>query len=300
MHCIHFVKMQATGNDFVVIDACKMQRDWPELARAMCQRRFGVGSDGLILVLPSDEADFRMRMFNPDGSEAEACGNGLRCFVRYVIEKGLTNVTDLRIETLAGIREAQAKADLVRVAMGVPELTPDKIPVKVDSTTVPVLDYPIKLKDTEIKASFISMGNPHAACFLNDPVADFPLLDIGPQVERHPIFPNRTNFGIANVVSRGQLKARVWERGAGETLSCGSGACAIAVAARLHGLANDKIGVELPGGTLRVDWDGRGEVHLSGPAETVFEGEWRDQLSGGVEGYVNARQYLGKDKVHAR
>ena len=274
MHCIHFVKMQATGNDFVVIDACKMQRDWPELARAMCQRRFGVGSDGLILVLPSDEADFRMRMFNPDGSEAEACGNGLRCFVRYVIEKGLTKVTDLRIETLAGIREAQAKADLVRVAMGVPELTPDKIPVKVDSTTVPVLDYPIKLKDTEIKASFISMGNPHAACFLNDPVADFPLLDIGPQVERHPIFPNRTNFGIANVVSRGQLKARVWERGAGETLSCGSGACAIAVAARLHGLIGNEVEIELPGGTLMVDWDGRGEVHLSGPAEVVFEGEW--------------------------
>ncbi|MCL0035930.1 diaminopimelate epimerase [Dehalococcoidia bacterium] len=269
-----FTKMQATGNDFVVLDALQMEQDWPDLAGAMCKHRFGIGADGLILVLSSDKADFRMRIFNPDGSEAEACGNGLRCFVRYVIEKGLTGKMRLKIETPAGIREAQATSDLVQVAMGLPEFAPDKIPVRIERVTVPVLDYPLKLKDVEIKTSLVSMGNPHAVCFLDQPVADFPLSDIGPQIEHHQIFPNRTNFEIVNVVGRGSLRARVWERGAGETLSCGSGACAIAVAARLHGFGDDMIEIELPGGTLWVGWDGRGEVGLGGPAAMVFEGEW--------------------------
>jgi diaminopimelate epimerase len=268
-----FTKMQATGNDFVVLEAFQMEEDWTGLARAMCRRRFGIGADGLILVLSSDKADFRMRMFNPDGSEAEACGNGLRCFVRYVIEKGLTGKTRLKIETLAGAREAQATSDSVRVAMGLPEFAPDKIPVRIESVTVPVLDYPIKLKAIDMKTSLVSMGNPHAVCFLDEPVADFPLTDIGPQIEHHQVFPNRTNFEIVNAVGKGYLRARVWERGVGETLSCGSGACAIAVAARLRGLGDDTIEVELPGGTLRVDWDGRGEVWLSGPAVVVFDGE---------------------------
>jgi len=273
-----FTKMQATGNDFVVLDALQMEQDWPDLARVMCRRRFGIGADGLILVLPSDKADFRMRMFNPDGSEAEACGNGLRCFVRYVIEKGLTGKTTLVIETPAGTRETQATSDAVRVAMGLPEFAPDKIPVRIERVTVPVLDYPIKLKDIEIKTSFVSMGNPHAVCFLDGPVGDFPLTDIGPQIEHHQVFPNRTNFEIVNVVGKGHLRARVWERGVGETLSCGSGACAIAVAARLHGFGDDTIEIELPGGTLRVDWDGWGEVGLSGPAVVVFEGNWCNQM----------------------
>ncbi|MBT9149602.1 MAG: diaminopimelate epimerase [Dehalococcoidia bacterium] len=289
-----FTKMQATGNDFVLLDAHQVEQNWPELARDMCRRHFGIGADGLILVLPSDKADFRMRMFNPDGSEAEACGNGLRCFVRYVIEKRLTGKTRLKIETRAGIREAsiefrvsssegggvaskletQNSKLLVRVAMGLPEFAPDKIPVRIESVTVPVLDYPLNLKDIEIKMSLVSMGNPHAVCFLDEPVAGFPLSDIGPQIEHHQVFPNRTNFEIVNVVGKRQLRARVWERGAGETLSCGSGACAIAVAARLHGFGDDMIEIELPGGTLMVGWDGRGEVWLSGPAETVFEGEF--------------------------
>jgi diaminopimelate epimerase len=269
-----FTKMQATGNDFVVLDAFQMEQDWPDLARAMCKRRFGIGADGLILVLSSDKADFRMRMFNPDGSEAEACGNGLRCFVRCVIEKGLTVKTKLAIETLAGIRETEATSDSVRVSMGLPEFAPDKIPVRIESVTIPVLDYPIELAGREIKASFVSMGNPHAVCFLDEPLTDFPLTDIGPRIEHHQVFPNRINFEIVNAVGKGYLRARVWERGVGETLSCGSGACAIAVAARLRGLGDDTIEVELPGGTLRVDWDGRGEVWLSGPAVVVFEGEW--------------------------
>jgi diaminopimelate epimerase len=269
-----FTKMQATGNDFVFLDAFEMEKDWPDLARAMCRRRFGIGSDGLILVLLSDKADFRMRIFNPDGSEAEACGNGLRCFARYVIERGLTGKTKLVIETLAGIRETEATSDSVRVAMGLPEFTPDKIPVKIDGVTIPVLDYPIKLAGREIKTSFVSMGNPHAVCFLDGPVGDFPLTDIGPQIEHHQVFPNRTNFEIVNAIGKGRLRARVWERGVGETLSCGSGACAIAVAARLLGFGDDTIEIQLPGGTLRVDWDGRGDLWLSGPASVVFEGEW--------------------------
>jgi diaminopimelate epimerase len=268
-----FTKMQATGNDFVVIDARKARRDWPELAKAVCQRRFGVGSDGLILILSSAKADFRMRMFNPDGSEAEACGNGLRCFVRYVVEKRLTNKRELKIETLAGIREAKIEADLVRVAMGAPQFAPAQIPANIESQSAPVLDYPISVNGREIKVSLVSMGNPHAVSFLNDPVADFPLSDIGPRIEHHPIFPNRTNFEVVNVLEK-KLRARVWERGAGETLSCGSGACAIAVAARLHGFVGNEVELELPGGRLRVEWEGRGEVWLSGPAEMVFEGEW--------------------------
>lgn len=275
-----FTKMQSTGNDFVVLDAFQMEEDWPGLARAMCKRCFGIGADGLILVLPSDKADFRMRIFNTDGSEAEACGNGLRCFARYVIEKGLTGKTGLMIETPAGTREAQVTSDAVRVAMGLPEFTPDKIPVSIERVTVPVLDYPIKLADREIKTSLVSMGNPHTVCFLDGPVADFPLTDIGPQIEHHEVFPNKTNFEIVNVVGKGHLRVRVWERGVGETLSCGSGACAVAVAARLYGLGDDSIEIELPGGTLGVDWDGRGEVWLSGPAVVVFEGNWVNQMVG--------------------
>jgi len=269
-----FTKMQATGNDFILIDARAFEYDWRGLARTMCQRRFGVGADGLILILPSLRADYRIHMFNPDGSEAEACGNGLRCSVRYAIEKGLTSKTELRIETLAGIREAHTEVDLVRVAMGVPQFDPVEIPANIESQTTPVLDYPIEVNRRELKVSLVSMGNPHAVCFINEPVADFPLPDIGPLVEHHPIFPNRTNFEIVNMVDKRLLRARVWERGAGLTLSCGSGACAIMVAARLHDFVGDEVELELPGGMLGVGWDGRGEVWLSGPAETVFEGEW--------------------------
>ncbi len=269
-----FTKMQAAGNDFIVADAHNMEQDWPALVSAMCKRRFGVGADGLILVLPSDSAHFRMRMFNPDGSEAEACGNGLRCFVRYLVDRGLTGEKDLKVETMAGIRDAQYNTGVVRVAMGSPLLAPQEIPVEVKDDTYPILDYLIELNDSEIKASFVSMGNPHAVTFIEKPVDSFPLSSIGPQIEAHPTFPNRTNFEVVNMVGKGKLKARVWERGAGETMSCGTGACAIAVAARLHEIVSDRAEVELPGGTLSVEWDGKEEVWLSGPAEAVFEGEW--------------------------
>ncbi len=272
-----FVKMQATGNDFIVIDARGLERDWPELAKAMCQCRFGVGADGLILLLSSQVADLRMRMFNPDGSEAEACGNGLRCLARYAVESGLAPAQELKVETMAGIRAVSPKVEegvvsSVRVAMGRPEFAPAAIPAKLD--IMPIIDYAITVAGKKLKVDILSMGNPHAVRFMEKPVAHFALAKIGPEVENHPIFPHRTNFEVANVVNRGQIRARVWERGAGETLSCGTGACAIAVVARLHGYVDDKVDIILPGGTLTVDWDGAGEVYLSGPAEFVFEGEW--------------------------
>jgi diaminopimelate epimerase len=277
---MNFVKMQATGNDFILIEARRMKRDWSALAKSMCHRRFGVGSDGILLILPSKKADFYMRMFNPDGSEAEACGNGLRCAARYAIENGLVDKPEVRIETPAGIKIARVLGKKgIQVNMGKPVLKPAAIPVVVQgrkaSDKATVIDCPLTVGKRKLKITCVSMGNPHAVCFLDRPVAEFPLAEIGPQVEHHPMFPNRVNFEIVNFISRKKLMARVRERGAGETLSCGTGACAIAVAARLKGLTDNPVDIILPGGTLTIDWDGNGEVLLSGPAEVVFEGKWK-------------------------
>ncbi|MCX5995623.1 MAG: diaminopimelate epimerase [Chloroflexi bacterium] len=276
-----FIKLQATGNDFVLIDARRMKRDWSALAKAMCHRHFGVGADGLLLILPSKVADFYMRMFNPDGSEAEACGNGLRCAARYAKESGLASGAEIGIETPTGIKRLQTRGrKSIQVAMGLPILAPSAIPVIVERKgtrdTAPVVAYPLAIGKRNLKITCVSIGNPHAVCFLEQPVADFPLAEVGPKVEQHPMFPNRVNFEIVNVISRSKLRARVWERGAGETLSCGTGACAIAVASRLKGLTDSPVDIILPGGTLIIYWDGRGEVLLSGPAEVVFEGKWKD------------------------
>lgn len=268
---IKFTKMQATGNDFVIMEA-KRKRDWVALARAMCDRRFGVGADGIILVMPANKADIRMRMFNPDGSEAEACGNGTRCLVRYAIDRGLVDGAEFTIETLGGLRKARQVGKLIQVDMGEPVFKAVLIPVKAKLDAV--IDYPLTIDGRKLSLTCLSMGNPHAAAFIDEPVEKFPLEVIGPQVERHAFFPKRVNFEIANVTGKDVIRARVWERGAGETLSCGSGACAIAVAARLHELCGKKANIALPGGTLTIDWDGKGEVKLTGPAEEVFEGEW--------------------------
>jgi diaminopimelate epimerase len=279
---MNFIKLQATGNDFVLIDGRKIkQRDWSALTKAMCDRHFGAGSDGLLLILPSKKADFYMRMFNPDGSEAEACGNGLRCAARYATESGLASGADIRIETAAGIKVLRAlDKKNIQVVMGKPVLKPSLIPVIVNRKSVPkaspVIDYPLTVSKMKLKITCVAMGNPHAVCFLEQPVADFPLAEIGPKVEHHPMFPNRVNFEIVNVIRGKKLRARVWERGAGETLSCGTGACAIAVASRLKRLTDNPVDIILPGGTLAADWDGKGEVLLSGPAEIVFEGKWKD------------------------
>jgi diaminopimelate epimerase len=290
-----FSKLQATGNDFILVDALTGpgKGDWGELARAMCDRHFGVGADGLILVQNSTSANLKMRLFNSDGSEAEVSGNGLRCFAKYAIEKKLVGKMSSRagqrnrsltIETLSGVRKVEAyvarnRVNRAEVNMGLPRFQPEQIPVKVKVDIIPILDYPLVIDGKKLNLSLLSMGNPHAVSFLSRPVADFPLAEIGAKVERHPMFPRRTNFEVARVLSRGKIEARVWERGVGETLACGSGACAIAVAAQLSDYVNSQVDIILDGGTLAVSWDRVGEVLLSGPVEEVFTGEWLEERS---------------------
>jgi diaminopimelate epimerase len=286
-----FSKLQATGNDFMVVDARTMEADWSKLARAMCDRHSGVGADGLILVQNSTSADLKMRLFNSDGSEAEVSGNGLRCFAKYAIEKGLTDrrsrqagqsYRPVTIETLSGVRKVKAymsgnTVNRAEVNMGLPRFQPEQIPVKVSVDIMPILKYPLVIDGKKLTLSLLSMGNPHAVSFLSRPVADFPLADVGPKVERHTMFPQRTNFEVARVVSRGRVEARVWERGVGETLACGSGASAIAVAAQLLDYVDRQVDIILTGGTLTVSWDRVGEVLLAGPVEEVFTGEWIEE-----------------------
>ncbi len=290
---MRFSKLQATGNDFILVDARSMEAEWAKLARAMCDRHFGVGADGLMLVQNSSVADLRMRLFNSDGSEAEVSGNGLRCFVKYAIEKGLTgkkssqagqSSRSLSVETLSGVREVEAwmsgsKVNRAVVNMGLPRFQPDQIPVKVKFDMTPILTYPLTIDRKKLTLSILSMGNPHAVSFLSQPVADFRLCEVGPKIEKHPMFPQRTNFEIAKVLSRGKVEARVWERGVGETLACGSGASAIAVAAQLLGYVDGQVDIILAGGTLTVSWDRVGEVLLAGPVDEVFTGEWLEGRS---------------------
>ena len=283
-----FSKLQATGNDFILVDARTMEGEWSRLAQAMCDRHFGVGADGLILVQDSTIADLKMRLFNPDGSEAEVSGNGLRCFAKYVIEKGLSDKMSSRaeqgncslpIETLSGVRKVKAymsgnKVNRVEVNMGLPQFQPEHIPIEGKVDIIPILDYPLVINGKKLTLAILSMGNPHAVSFSSRPIAEFPLAELGPKVERHPMFPQRTNFEVAKVLSRGKIEARVWERGVGETLACGSGACAIAVAAQLFDYVEPQVDIILKGGNLTVSWDRVGEVLLIGPVEEVFTGEW--------------------------
>ena len=281
-----FTKMHGAGNDYVYVDARSEDRDWSELSRQMSDRHFGVGGDGLILIKNSDVADLKMSMFNADGSEAEMCGNGIRCFVKYAVDRGIVSdsAASVSVETLAGIRQIatiteDGRVTGARVSMGTPILTPKDVPVKLESAGEygpgPVLGYPLQMDGYDLPLSFVSMGNPHAVTFIDTPVAEFPLHTVGPRLEHHPIFPNRVNFEIVNIESRNHLTARVWERGSGETMACGTGACGIAVASILGGYTGNTVDITLPGGTLRVDWDGEGEVFLEGPAQEVFSGEWK-------------------------
>ena len=284
---MNFTKMQGAGNDFILVETSDMQRDWSSVARAICDRHFGVGGDGLLLVLPSDKADFQMRIFDPDGSEAEACGNGIRCLAKYVYQEGLisTETDRILVETVAGIREIKLhkrgdKLISIRASMGKPEFSANDIPVVIGDNEDSIVDiksmlgYPVTIDGTELLLNLVSMGNPHAVYFWQRPVSDFPLLQIGPKVEHLAIFPNRVNFEVASVISRQQIEVRVWERGVGETLACGSGACAVAVAAQLYGYIDNKVDIKLLGGILKLEWNGTGEVIMNGPAEKVFSGEW--------------------------
>jgi diaminopimelate epimerase len=279
---MRFTKWQGTGNDFVLLEAQAEEHDWPRLARAMCDRHFGVGADGLLLLLPSELADLRMRMFNPDGSEAEMCGNGLRCLVRHAVDRGLARPRDerLRVDTGAGVLTAESLSEKgrerwVRVGMGCPRFAPAEIPVLTDAEP-PIRNLSLAVNGQIVSVTCLSMGNPHAVHFHARAVATYPLERVGPMVETHPLFPQRANFEVARVLNRELIEARVWERGAGATLACGSGASAVMVAARLHNLVEDRVEVRLPGGTLLLEWDGESEVYLSGPAERVFTGEWPD------------------------
>ena len=284
---MRFIKMQGAGNDFVLLEAKNGQHDWPRLSVAMCDRHYGIGADGLLVLLPSDRADFRMRIFNADGSESNTCGNGLRCLVKHYID-GIpdnTAVKEIMVETGAGIRQARinhidGNIAQIQTGMGQPAIGLDSIPIIPENKAEGIVDITSAMSNSlniagiELDLFLVSMGNRHAIHFIKEPVKDFPLSKFGPQVERYKEFPEGVNFEIANIKDRGLIEARVWERGVGETLACGSGACAISVAAQLLGYVGSQVDISLPGGILNIEWDGTGEVFLSGPAETVFVGEW--------------------------
>jgi diaminopimelate epimerase len=277
-----FAKLHGAGNDFFVVEGAGQQRDWSALAAVMCERYTGAGADGLLVALPSSAAQVKMRLFNADGSEAEMSGNGVRCFAKYVVENGLARPDgdDLTVETGAGtiivtlIREGGSVVGAT-VDMGPPRFEAKEIPVAVERAA-PVLDLPVTVDDASYVVNCVSMGNPHAVHFVDQPVAAFPLRDIGPRVEHHPLFPARVNFEVAQVIDRGHIQSRTWERGVGETQACGTGASAIMVMARLHALVDDVVEVNEPGGVLTLRWNGEGSVVLSGPAAFVYSGDWPD------------------------
>ena len=275
---VKFTKMHGLGNDYVYMDAINQKiENRSELAKFVSDRHFGIGSDGLILICPSEKADFRMQMFNQDGSEAEMCGNGIRCVGKFVYDKGLTNKTTITVETLAGIKtlvmtEKNGKIEAVRVNMGEPILEPKLIPVISEEN--PVKNLQLKAEDKEFKFTCVSRGNPHAVAFIEEDVNDFDICKYGAKLEVNKAFPNKANIEFINVIDDKTLKMRVWERGAGETLACGTGACASAVAAMLNGYTSREVTVHLLGGDLKIEWSkADNHVYMTGTATTVFEGE---------------------------
>ena len=274
---IKFTKMHGLGNDYVYMDAIHQNIENESLlAQFVSNRNFGIGSDGLILICKSDIADFKMRMFNSDGSEAEMCGNGIRCVGKFVYDKGMTDKTEVRIETLAGIKVLnfnikEGKVESVRVDMGEPILEPKNIPVISEEEIVKNLK--IKAIDKEFKFTAVSMGNPHAITLVED-VKSFDVKKYGEVIEIDSKFPNKTNVEFIEILDKDNIKMRVWERGAGETLACGTGAGASVVACILKNLTNSKVKVELLGGFLEIEWNQEdNHVYMTGPAVTVFEGE---------------------------
>lgn len=276
---IRFTKMHGIGNDFVMVDATRQRLDessLPDLSSKICDRRFGVGSDGLILALKDDVAPFRMRMLNPDGSESEMCGNGVRCFAVFVRQLGLTEESCIDVATGAGRLRVELLKEGIRVDMGHARLTRGEIGMAGPSTDR-FLDQPVTAGDKTFFATAVSMGNPHLVIFA-DAVDEVDLDELGPKLERHPLFPERVNVHFVQVQGPSELIQRTWERGAGKTLACGTGACACAVAAALTSRANRDVTVHLPGGDLRIEYKETGRVFMTGPAVTVFEGEWPGSL----------------------
>ena len=274
--------MHGAGNDYIYISPADeyKQYDWSELSVTMSDRHTGIGSDGIILALPSERADLKMRMFNADGSEGKMCGNGIRCLVSFAIDESIIepNHSPVSVETQSGILTVypnieEGKMISAQVSMGSPGLTSASIPVTINGLDK-ISDYPLRIAGEEYKINCVSMGNPHAVAFLDTPVEDIPLDKIGPIVENHEIFPEGVNFEIVNIIDRKHVKVRVWERGSGLTLACGTGACAVAVSAHLHKYIDDDVVVTLPGGDLLIRWPGSGNVVMEGPVDKVFEGEW--------------------------
>ena len=278
---ILFTKMHGIGNDFVVIGALDglplPEERLADFARFVCDRHFGVGADGVIWVLPSPIADFQMRIFNPDGSEAEMCGNGIRCAVKWFYDRDYAKGATVQVDNLAGIKTVQVHAEgdravAVTVDMGTPIFTPDRIPTTLGDGKEAV-EVPLVVDGVgQLTVTALSMGNPHCVLFVDD-VAAFPVEQVGPKIEHHPAFPRRTNVEFVQVLSDSELKVRVWERGAGLTLACGTGACAALAAAVRTGRTKRSAFVHLPGGTLQVQWRSDGHIAMTGPAVEVFRGE---------------------------
>ena len=273
---IKFTKMQGLGNDYVYMDAIHQKiENESSLAQFVSNRHFGIGSDGLILICKSDVADFKMRMFNSDGSEAEMCGNGIRCVGKFVYDKGLTDKTTVTIETLAGIKTLElntkdGKVETVKVDMGEPILNPKEIPVISDEE--PVKNLMLEAEGRKFKFTCVSMGNPHAITEVED-TEKFDVEKYGKVLEVDKAFPNKINVEFIQIVDKNHVKMRVWERGAGETLACGTGACATAVACYLNGKTDRNVEVELLGGKLYIEWnEENNHIYMTGPAVTVFEG----------------------------
>ena len=280
-----FTKMHGTGNDFVVIDCfgadgVSIADEAASRAVELCNRNFGIGGDGVILVMRGKETAFQMRMYNPDGSEAEMCGNGIRCFAKFVVDRDMTGgELTVPVETGAGllvvngIKGADGKVASVRVDMGEPVLIPSRIPTTLGADPGPIVDEPLTVGDRTLRFTLVSMGNPHAVTFVSS-VRDFPVHEIGPLVEKHPVFPRRTNTEFIEVLNDHEVNFRVWERGAAETLACGTGACASAVACALNHHTGRHVLVHLPGGDLDIEWsEADNHVYMTGPAVEVFEGE---------------------------
>jgi diaminopimelate epimerase len=271
---LEFTKMHGAGNDFVVLDG--IARELPPLeplARRLADRHFGVGFDQLLVARPSKAADFRMEIYNADGSQAEMCANGIRAFFKFLRDRGYADADSIRVETLGGIVVPRwVGEDRVTVDMGEPVLAPAKIPTLLGEGDGPVLDARLEVGGGTLRVSSISMGNPHAVIYVDD-IDAAPVGELGPLVESHPAFPNRVNVEFVELVSRDRLCQRTWERGTGETLACGSGACAVAVVSILRGVADHEVIVALPGGELSIQWEGDGtSVFMTGPAANVFTG----------------------------
>jgi len=297
---IHFTKMHGLGNDFILID-CRVQacpsgtKNLRHISRQFCDRRFGIGADQILLLDNSSKADFQMRILNADGSEVEMCGNGIRCLAQYIWDRRLSEKDVLEIETLAGIMKPERSGDLVKVDMGEPIFEPEKIPVTIhddlnvhlaiSNPPIPplekggkggfesggIIDYPLRIADREFKITCVSMGNPHAVIVVDD-VSGVSVTYYGPMIETHAIFPRKTNVEFIQVLNRAEIKMRVWERGSGETMACGTGAAAAAVASALKGLTEKTVTVHLLGGDLLIEQAVNKHIYMTGPAVEVFEG----------------------------